>query len=235
MPHPRAGANEGRICHGPAVAIRGKQLLLACLGVFVVITLAICIPIFWLRGGEPQLEDYGVVPAFQLVDERGQPFTEQALRGHPTIIDFVFTRCDTICPIVSARMQKMQDHLLDRRAESIKIISITVDPAHDTPEKLAAYAERFGARPDKWRFLTGPVDKVRALVEGPFMNSMKSEGLTPSGAPAISHNGYFVLVDQNLHIRGLYDSNDTQRLDELNRHARFLARTGGGRSYKFGQ
>ncbi len=235
MPHLARGANRGRICHGPAVAVSGRKLLLACLGVFTLIALAISIPIFWIRGGEPKLDDYGVVPAFNLVDERGHVFTEEGLRGHPTIIDFVFTRCDTICPVVSARMANLQEHILDRRADSIKLLSITVDPANDTPEKLAAYAERFRARPEKWRFLTGPVDKIRALVEGPFMNSMLNEGLTPSGAPAISHNGYFVLVDADLHIRGLYDSNDIQRLDALNHHARFLARTGAGRGYKFGE
>jgi protein SCO1/2 len=235
MPHLAAGANRGRICQGPPVAVPGRKLLLACLAVFIVIAAGISIPIFWCRGGEPELEDYGVVPAFNLTDERGHVFTEEALRGHPTIIDFVFTRCDTICPIVSARMEKLQERILDRRAESIKILSITVDPAYDTPEKLAAYAQRFNARPDKWRFVTGPVDKVKALVEGPFMNSMLNEGLTPSGAPAISHNGYFVLVDGDLHIRGLYDSNDVQRLDQLNHHARVLARTGAGRGYKFGE
>lgn len=217
------------------MAVSGRKLLLACLAVFLVIAAGVSIPIFWCRGGEPQLEDYGAVPAFTLTDERGHEFTEEALRGHPTIIDFVFTRCDTICPVVSARMEKLQERILDRRAEAIKIVSITVDPAYDTPEKLAAYAQRFNARPDKWRFLTGPVDKVRALVEGPFMNSMLNEGLTPSGAPAISHNGYFVLVDGDLHIRGLYDSSDIKRLDELNHHARFLARTGAGRGYKFGE
>ena len=235
MPHLPASANLRWICQGPGVAVSGRKLLLACLAVFIVIAAGISIPIFWCRGGEPALEDYGVVPAFTLTDERGHEFTEEALRGHPTIIDFVFTRCDTICPIVSARMEELQERILDRRAESIKILSITVDPAYDTPEKLAAYAERFHARPDKWRFVTGPVDKVRALVEGPFMNLMRNEGLTPSGAPSISHNGHFVLVDGDLHIRGLYDSNDIQRLEELNHHARFLARTGAGRGYKFGE
>jgi protein SCO1/2 len=134
--------------------------------------------------------------------------------------------------VISAKMERLQEKLLDRRAEPIKLVSISVDPAHDTPERLATYAERFHARPDKWRFVTGEVDRVRALVEGPFMNSMINEGVTPSGAPAISHNGYFVLVDGDLAIRGVYDSNEISKLDELLRHARFLARTSG--SYKFG-
>jgi protein SCO1/2 len=213
--------------------IPGKKLLVGLLGIFLAAVVpAIILPTLVCRNDGLELPDLGTVPAFALSDERGQVFTEDGLRGHPTIVNFVFTRCDTICPVISLKMERLQDRLSDRRAEAIKLVSISVDPGHDTPARLAPYAERFHARPDKWRFLTGEPERVRALVEGPFMNSMMSEGLTPSGAPAISHNGYFVLVDANLVIRGVYDSSDVQKLDELMRHARFLARTSG--SYKFG-
>ncbi|MGE0397663.1 MAG: SCO family protein [Kofleriaceae bacterium] len=215
--------------------ISGKKLLV---GLLVVLLLAvipgILVPTLVCRDTELQLPDLGKVTAFDLVDEQGRPFTEEALRGHPTIVDFIFTRCDTICPIITMKMQRLQDKLLDRKADSIKILSISVDPANDTPEKLAAYAAKYHAKPDKWRFVTGPVDKVKELVEGPFMNSMMQEGFTKSGAPQISHNGYFILVDGDLTIRGIYDSNDVKKLDELQHHARYLARTGSGRSYKFG-
>jgi len=213
--------------------ISGRKLLIGLLVIFLfAVVPAVIVPTLVCREDAVKLPDLGMVPAFALTDERDLVFTEEGLRGHPTIVNFVFTRCDTICPIVSAKMEKVQERLSDRRAESIKLVSISVDPAYDTPAKLAAYAVRFNARPDKWRFLTGSVDKVRALVEGPFMNSMINEGVTPSGAPAISHNGYFVLVDGNLMIRGVYDSNDVKKLDEMMRHARYLART--TRSYKFG-
>ena len=217
------------------MGLPGNKLLVYLLVGVLALTASFAIPMFACRTPDPKLDDLGTVPAFQLVDDQGQVFTEEALRGHPTIIDFVFTRCDTICPVVSARMARMQEKLADRKAESIKLLSITVDPAHDTPEKLAAYAKTFGAKPDKWRFVTGPTEKVRALVEGPFMNSMKNEGVTASGAPAISHSGYFVLVDGDLTIRGVYDSSEQTRLDELDHHARYLARVGEGRSYKFGK
>ncbi|MDB4961570.1 MAG: electron transport protein SCO1/SenC [Myxococcales bacterium] len=213
--------------------ISGRKLLIGLLLVFLfAVVPGVVIPTLVCRKDAVVLPDLGTVPAFALTDERDLVFTEDGLRGHPTIVNFVFTRCDTICPIVSAKMEKVQHRLSDRRAESIKLVSISVDPAYDTPARLATYAERFHARPDKWRFLTGPVDKVRALVEGPFMNSMITEGLTPSGAPAISHSGYFVLVDANLMIRGVYDSGDIKKLDEMMMHARHLART--TRSYKFG-
>lgn len=214
-------------------AIPGKKLLLGLLAILLVAVVPfIVVPTLFKRGETVKLDDLGTVTPFSLVDERGQVFTQEALRGHPTIVNFVFTRCDTICPIVTMKMERLQDKLQDRRAEPIKLVSISVDPAYDTPERLAAYAARYNAQADKWRFVTGPVDKVRALVEGPFMNSMILEGQTPSGAPAISHNGYFALVDGDLRIRGVYDSNDVKRLDELLRHARYLARTSG--SYKFG-
>lgn len=215
--------------------LSGNKLLVYLLVGVLALTASFAIPMFACRNPDPKLDDLGSVPAFDLVDDQGAVFTEEALRGHPTIIDFVFTRCDTICPVVSARMAQMQERLADRKAESIKLVSITVDPAHDTPEKLHAYARTFGAKPDKWRFLTGPTDKVRALVEGPFMNSMRNEGVTASGAPQISHSGYFVLVDGELKIRGVYDSSEQSRLDELDHHARYLARIGEGRSYKFGK
>jgi protein SCO1/2 len=217
------------------VRLPGNKLLLILLAGVLALTASFAIPMFACRTPDPKLDDLGVVPPFNLTDDQGAVFTEEALRGHPTIIDFVFTRCDTICPVVSARMAQMQQRLADRKAESIKLVSISVDPAHDTPERLSAYARTFGAKPDKWRFLTGPVDKVRALVEGPFMNSMRNEGVTASGAPAISHSGYFVLVDGDLRIRGVYDSSEQTKLDELDHHARYLARTGEGRSYKFGK
>jgi cytochrome oxidase Cu insertion factor (SCO1/SenC/PrrC family) len=74
--------------------------------------------------------------------------------------------------------------------------------------------------------VTGPVEPMRQLVEGPFMNSMAREGVTPSGAPAISHSGYFLLLDRHARIRGAYDSGDIHKLDEMIRDARYLVRTG---------
>ena len=218
-----------------AKGVSGKKLLM---GLLVVLLLAVLpgfvVPTLVCRETELTLPDLGTVTAFNLVDEQGRPFTEEALRGHPTIVDFIFTRCDTICPVITMKMQRLQEKLMDRKADPIKILSITVDPANDTPEKLAAYAAKYHAIPEKWRFVTGAPDKVKELVEGPFMNSMMQEGLTKTGAPQISHNGYFILVDGDLTIRGIYDSSDVKKLDELQHHARYLARTGSGRSYKFG-
>jgi protein SCO1/2 len=123
------------------------------------------------------------------------------------------------------KMARLQDQTFDVGA-GVKLASFSVDPAYDTPARLAEYAQRYHADPARWRFVTGPVDDVRRLVEGPLMNSMAREGVTASGAPAISHSGFFLLIDGNAHIRGAYDSGDIQRLDEMARAARYLVRTG---------
>jgi protein SCO1 len=182
------------------------------------------IPTLVCRRDAPYIRDWGVLPAFTLVDERGQPFTEDALKGHPTIVSFLFTRCDTICPVTTAKMRTLQDKTFDI-GDRIKLLSFSVDPVYDTPAVLEAYAKKFSADPERWRFVTGPRDKVKALVEGPLMTSMIDEG-GRGNIPNIAHGGYFLLIDGELHLRGSYDSNDITALDQLERDARYLSRVG---------
>lgn len=208
-----------------AAAIPGRRLLLGLLVVFAAAVIpAVVAPTLMCRRDDPKLEDLGDIGAFSLIDERGEAFTDAALRGQITLVNFIFTRCDTICPVTSMKMAKLQEKTFDVRAK-IKLASFSVDPAYDTPAKLTEFAQRYQADPARWRFVTGPVEDVRKLVEGPFMNSMTNEGVTPSGAPQIAHSGFFLLVDAQGHIRGHYDSNDVQKLDDMAHDARYLART----------
>ena len=206
--------------------IPGRRLLVALLVIFAAAVVpAVLVPTLMCRRADPKLDDLGAVGPFALTDERGEPFSDAALRGHATIVSFLFTRCDTICPVTTMKMERLQDKTFDAGAR-IKLASFSVDPAYDSPARLTEYAQRFHADPARWRFVTGPVEDMRRLIEGPLMNSMASEGVTASGAPAISHSGYFLLIDGNGHIRGAYDSNDIPRLDEMIRDARYLTRTG---------
>jgi protein SCO1/2 len=231
MPQGRAIARQ--ICHR-ARDVSGRRLLFVLLVVLCIAVIpSVVVPTLMCRPEPPQLEQLGRVPAFQMIDHEGLPFTEEALRGHPTIVDFVFTRCDTICPAVSMRMEQVEQKTRDKRGAPIKFLSISVDPEHDTPDKLAAYAARYHADARRWKFITGKPADVKALVEGGFMTSMERNGNTPSGAPNIVHRGYFMLVDGDLEIRGIYESSDVRALDELMHHARYLARTHRG-GYKFG-
>lgn len=208
-----------------AQPVPGRRLLVALLVVFLAAVIpAVVVPTLMCRPEHEPPPDLGEVSAFSLVDQTGAPFTEAALRGHVSIVSFVFTRCDTICPVISMKMERIQGKTFDV-AGAVKLVSFSVDPVYDTPERLAEYGKRYHADPERWRFVTGPYDKVYSLIEGPFMTSMMRMPDRPSGAPDIRHGGYFLLVDPDLHIRGIYDSDVINQLDALMRDARYLART----------
>lgn len=212
--------------------ISGRRILLAMLGV-IAIAIAVLVYAYVSREKDPKLQDLGTVPAFSLTDEYGQTFTEDGLRGHPTIVSFVFTRCDSICPTIAGQVAKMQEHTADPQGAAIKLVTISVDPEYDTPERLLAYAHRFHADSSRWKFLTGPKQAIESLVTGVFFINMDRTGTSKGGVPKIAHQGVFLLVDGNLKIRGIYHSENIQELDNLEHHARFLARTEDV-PYKFG-
>jgi protein SCO1/2 len=200
----------------------GKHVLLIMLAIVIVAAIpAVVVPIL-SRRHPPKLDDLGTIAAFQLTDDRGQSFTDASMRGHPTIVSFIFTRCDTICPVTTMTMEQLQNKTFD---EPIDLLSISVDPTYDTPARLAEYAKRYHADAERWRFITGPADRIHDLVVGSFMTSMQRQADRPGGIPDIAHGGYFMLVDGDLHIRGRYSSSQTIELDKLIRDARYLART----------
>ena len=211
----------------------GPRVLFVMLVILLLAVIpSVFLPTFACRE-DRKLDDLGAVPAFSFVDETGQVFTEEALRGHPTIVNFIFTRCDTVCPITTMKMQRLEDKSRDKRGLAIKLLSISVDPEHDQPAQLAAFAAKYKADPERWRFVTGKPADIKALTEGAFMSPMDREGNTSRGSPNIVHSGYFFLVDGALRIRGAYESNDVKRLDELLHDARYLGRTQ-RHGYKFG-
>ncbi|MCB9565166.1 MAG: SCO family protein [Kofleriaceae bacterium] len=176
---------------------------------------------FWHPARPAPLPDYGEVPTFALPDQTGGVLDDGWLRGHVTIVDFVFTRCDTICPVLSMKMERLAATTDDVGAD-VRLLSFSVDPAYDTPEVLATYAAHYHADPARWRFVTGEYDAVKAMIEGALMTAMEDRGVRPTGAPDIKHGGNFLLIDRDLHIRGTYDSNDADRLAALARDVRRL-------------
>ena len=105
--------------------------------------------------------------------------------------------------------------------DGFRMVSISVDPERDTPERLTWYAEQTLADPDIWIFLTGEMDVIRSLaVEGLKLVVEKEEGTA-----RILHSDRFVLVDDTGRIRGYYDGTDPDAVDEMIRAARGLLKT----------
>lgn len=172
-----------------------------------------------------ELEIYGELPALAFTDQTGAAVTDDDLRGQPVIANFVFTRCPTVCPVFSMKMQRIAEQTADL-GERLQLVSFSVDPEHDTPPVLAAFAARYDADPARWRFLTGDPAAVKDTVEGALKISMERRGTLAGDVPDIVHGTHFVLLDPQLRIRGYYDSSDADRLRALVEDARALAAHG---------
>jgi protein SCO1/2 len=103
-------------------------------------------------------------PDFALVDQHGGPVTLGEFRGKAVLLDFIFTRCNGPCPILTSSHVTLQRRLPPKVAERTQFLSISLDPEHDTPDELLRYAKTRGANLDSWAFLTGEPETVRETV-----------------------------------------------------------------------
>lgn len=161
------------------------------------------------------LNDFGTVPNFSLVERSGERVTLADLRGKVWLADFIYTSCTDTCPLQSAQMAKLQGQWSKRR--DFKLISFSVDPDRDTPQALARYAEHFQADADGWLFLTGDKEQISRVVQEGFHLSATPALKSAPGDDVILHSPRFVLIDRAAKIRGYYDSRDDEALRRLNK------------------
>jgi cytochrome oxidase Cu insertion factor (SCO1/SenC/PrrC family) len=162
---------------------------------------------------------FATVQPFALVDSRGRKVTNETLLGRPAIVAFVFTRCTGPCPRVTSSMKKLHDQT---KNDAIRLVTITVDPEYDTPEILDQYAHNVGADTERWLFLTGPPDDVRAVCEKSFLSPMARDASRPVGE-SITHRTYLSVVDKKGLVRGYYESESDAGIEAALKRARFLA------------
>jgi protein SCO1/2 len=169
------------------------------------------------------LTDFGAAPAFTLTDQFGQAVHSDEFGSKVVVANFIYTTCTDVCPALSGQMLNLQKALQAEGllGNEVQLLSFTVDPARDTPDVLRAYAERFHAHPQAWRFLTGPEDRlIPLIVEGLHLGV---QALPPTPAPrasegdhdehasyAVMHSGRFVLIDRQGHIRAFIDSRELE-------------------------
>ena len=160
---------------------------------------------------------------FSLVGMDGKPYGSAELRGQVYIANFFFTSCRSICPAIMKGVARLQDGFARRNINGIRLVSISVDPEHDTPEVLTEYAKGMGVDPLRWTLLTGDPAAVRRLVVDGFKTPVVAP---PPGGPGpidIAHTGKLVLVDGLGRIRGYYGSDD-MGLDEVYNRAQHVLR-----------
>jgi len=158
-------------------------------------------------------------PDFGFVNQDSTLVTLQDLKGKVYVVDFFFTSCPSICPIMTANMLKLQKRFSS--FDDFAQLSFTVDPERDTPAVLKEYAEQRMINTDKWHFLTGEKDSIYSVAYDYLSSAMED----PSAPGGFLHTEYFVLVDKEGNLRsredeqgniiGVYDGTEAQDIRDL--------------------
>jgi protein SCO1/2 len=185
------------------------------------------LPVFHPSEINPRLVDESLrdkdrnhtVADFALTNQLGATITQKDLEGKYYVADFFFTRCPTICPVMSGNMYKVQEALKD--LEDFRILSHSVTPEADSVSVLLEYAERYDANHERWWFLTGPKADIYALARKSYF-AVLDEG--DGGMQDFIHTENFVLVDKDRRLRGFYDGTRQSEIDRLIADVRILSR-----------
>jgi protein SCO1/2 len=178
-----------------------------------------------VRPRQEPLPRLGRLPAFSFTRQDGQPFGLKQLEGRAWVANFIFTRCPTICPVFTRKMAGVQKQTAE--LDGLALVSFSVDPKYDTPERLTAYAGKHGANPSRWSFLTGDYVQLKDTIVGGFKIAMgREEGGDENDIARIFHGSHFVLVDRTGEIRGYYNSEHDDDVARLVLDAARLVKSG---------
>lgn len=158
--------------------------------------------LIWLMKNQSDEKLFEVmkVPEFELTNQNHQIITEQEMLGKVYVVEFFFTNCPTICPIMKQNLIKVEKEI---NSPDFGVISITIDPKRDTPETLKIHKERLQIQNPNWHLLTGDRDYIYELSRGFNIYMGKDE----STAEGLNHSGKLALVDKNGKIRSRYGAN----------------------------
>jgi len=182
------------------------------------------IPIFFEQGVDNPFQECPVadttqhyIPDFTFVNQKSEDVGSKDMKGKVTVVDFFFTSCPSICPVMSSELERVND--MFREEPSLQILSISIDPTYDTSEILQDYADKYNASAGKWDFLTGDKDEIYQLAKCGFILPT----LDGMGVPDdFAHSDKFVLIDQEGRIRGYYSGTNREDVDLLMLEAKVL-------------
>ena len=217
---------------------RASKLMIAA-AVGIAILLAGAATVWRLRTAVPspagttleQVGDYGRVTPFTLTERSGRRVSHDDLHGLVWVANFIYTECKETCPTQSLEIARLQQEFAG--APDLRLVSITVDPQHDTPEVLRRYAERYGAT-DRWWFLTGDKREIYCLAIRGFRLGVADPSATmpiecgaalhlgprPSWAShgsggMVMHSADIVLVDGTARIRAYHRATEPESMKRL--------------------
>lgn len=151
---------------------------------------------------------------FEFTNQESRKITNKDVEGKVYVVEYFFTTCGTICPMMNKQMQRVQEEHSEK--QDVKILSFTVDPETDDVEQMKLYADTHHANSNQWWFLTGKKEDLYLLARKSFfvLKPAEAQNLGDAGSDFI-HTNNFVLVDRKMRIRGYYDGTSTKEVDKL--------------------
>ena len=154
---------------------------------------------------------------FELVNHIGDRLKLVDVEGQILVVDFFFSRCATICPLMTRNLQRIHDRLDPQMP--VRILSHSVTPQADSVSVLNRYAQKHGANSDLWWFLTGEKKEIYKLARRSYFSCL-DEG--DGGFQDFVHTENIVLVDGKGRLRGFYDGTDSKAMSQLFSDLEFL-------------
>ncbi len=156
------------------------------------------------RGGFAMRDASDCLPDITLIDQHGRKVSLASLKGKPVLFDFIYTTCPGPCLLLTARMKRIADRLGSKLGTEARIVSLTVDPEHDHPKQLIAYASAQGANVNGWLFLTGTPKQIEdVMARFKLIRQREADG-------TVDHFLLFCLVDANGHALLRYLGEDAE-------------------------
>jgi len=146
---------------------------------------------------------------FKLINQYGDTISQKDFDNKIYITDFFFTTCQTICPIMTKQMEKIQAEF--KNDDEIMLLSHSVTPGIDDVERLKKYADEHNAIKNKWHLVTGSKKEIYKLARQSYFTT-KTTG--DGGKYDMVHTENFVLIDKKKRIRGIYDGTNPDEIEE---------------------
>lgn len=150
------------------------------------------------------------VSDFELINQNGDTITNKDYKDKIYVVDFFFTRCGSICPIMTNNMMKIQDKFLEN--DNLMLLSISVTPNIDNVATLKKYAKSKGVINSKWNITTGNKKHIYELARKSYFAVLKKGD---GGLQDFIHTPNFILIDKKKQIRGIYDGTDDTEIKRV--------------------
>ena len=170
--------------------------------IFIVVAIAYYFVV--VKNNKP-LDVLGQVQDFELIDQNNNNFGYQNLKDKIWAVNFIFTSCQGVCPVMTKNMSEVEKNFSDN--PNVNFVSISVDPETDTPEILKNYREKHNVDIDHWHFLTGEREKIKKIM----FDDMK----LGYADDTIFHSDRMVLIDGQMRIRGYYTGTEKKEYTKL--------------------